>query len=134
MTLSKYEDACKILNIVVYDENELTEIVLKRQYHKCCLMYHPDKNNQIQISKFLEISEAYDFLRKYMGFIDDENYDEFSGDEQAVWNPYVSNVGKYILHNSKILLSNKYVTSYVDDMDDNCNFKRIYKILQKYRY
>ena len=132
MTLSKYKEACNILNIVVDDENELTETMLKRQFHKFCLLYHPDKNNKIPSSKFLEISDAYDFLRKYMGFIDDESYDDFS-DEESGLNPYVQNVGKYILYNSKIFLSNKYVMSYVDGMDDNSNLKRVFNYLHGYR-
>jgi DnaJ-class molecular chaperone len=47
MPISEYEKSCNILNIVVDDENDITEAMLRKSYHRCCLMYHPDKNNEV---------------------------------------------------------------------------------------
>ena len=51
------EKACKILEI---NTNDLTKTILKKQYHKLALKYHPDKNGCKE--NFQEINEAYSYL------------------------------------------------------------------------
>lgn len=135
MTITKYEYYCNVLNIVVSDENDLSESLLKRQYHKFCLLYHPDKKNiNYSSRKFFEVSEAYDFLRKYMGFIDDDNYDDILDDISQERPIFIEKVGEYILYGSNIFLSNEYVMSYVDSMDNECGIKKVFNLLKKYRH
>ena len=83
-----YHEYCSTLNIVVNNEDELTEFVLKKHYHKLCLVYHPDKlKDSSRSSKFQEINNAYNYLSKYMGYMDDDDYSdiEISCDEE-IWN------------------------------------------------
>ena len=42
------EKACEILDI---NTNHLTNNLLKKQYHKLALKYHPDKNIHKELSK-----------------------------------------------------------------------------------
>jgi DnaJ-class molecular chaperone len=46
-------DACKLLNIRIF---ELNEENLKKQYRKACLKHHPDKRGDPKL--FIKISEA----------------------------------------------------------------------------
>lgn len=98
--LSQYEYSCHVLNINVNNENEITESLLKHKYHKCCLQHHPDKNSQKTTIKFLEISCAYEYLGKYMGFIDDDDYDEDEDEDDEdnksiVMKKFIQKVSEY---------------------------------------
>jgi len=52
-------EACKLLNIRVFDLNEKN---LKHKYKKACLKHHPDKNGDPEL--FIQIGEAYQFLQE----------------------------------------------------------------------
>ena len=65
-----YNDACVLLEI----KDNLTIEILKRQYRRKALQYHPDKNKSEDASdKFNNIKNAYEYLIKYL---DDTNIDE----------------------------------------------------------
>lgn len=51
-------DACKLLNIRIFDLNEEN---LKKKYRKACLHHHPDKKGDPKI--FIQMTEAYEFLQ-----------------------------------------------------------------------
>ncbi len=128
MNLSEYEISCKILNIVVENEDELTEVILKKQYRKCCLLYHPDKQNTTSSCKFLEISNAYEYLGKYMGYIDDDDYidDDYEEYDKINSDSVISSIQKV----SAYVMSNEHIKSYVDCMNDDSNFKKIFNLLR----
>lgn len=129
MNLSEYEESCKTLNIVVENEDELTESILKKQYRKYCLLYHPDKQNTITSCKFLEISKAYEYLGKYMGYIDDDDYyyDDYEEYEEYDSGTVLGSIQKV----SAYVMSNEHINSYIDCMNDDSNLKKIFKILRK---
>ena len=55
-----HKKACEILGI---DINNITSEIVKRQYKKKALIYHPDKNRSADAAiKFQEIHDAYQFL------------------------------------------------------------------------
>ncbi len=41
---------------------DFTEHQLKKRYHELCVKYHPDKGNELDSTKFLEIQHAYEIL------------------------------------------------------------------------
>ena len=131
MNLSEYQESCKTLNIVVENEDELTETILKKQYRKYCLLYHPDKKNTTTSCKFLEISKAYEYLGKYMGYIDDDyyydDYEECEEYNEINGGTMLGSIQKV----SAYVMSNEHVNSYVDCMNDNSNFKKLFNILRK---
>jgi DnaJ-class molecular chaperone len=129
MNLSEYEESCKTLNIVVENEDELTESILKKQYRKYCLLYHPDKQNTITSCKFLEISKAYEYLGKYMGYIDDDDYyyDDYEEYEEYNSGTVLGSIQKV----SAYVMSNEHINSYIDCINDDSNLKKIFKILRK---
>ena len=53
-------DACKILNINVFD---LNENVLKKKYRIACLKYHPDKTKGSS-DDFIKVKEAFEYLKE----------------------------------------------------------------------
>lgn len=55
-----FKKATKILDL----ENNFDERLLKKKYVEKCLLYHPDKNPDCGDEKFIEIKEAYEFLKK----------------------------------------------------------------------
>jgi hypothetical protein len=69
-----YYNACTILDI---ENNEITLEILKKQYRRKALQYHPDKNkSENASSKFVEIRGAYEYLLKYLdqNINDEANY------------------------------------------------------------
>ena len=66
-----YYKACSILEI---ENNEVTVEILKKQYRRKALLYHPDKNKSPDAAnKFIEINTAYEYLLKYL---DQDVHDE----------------------------------------------------------
>jgi hypothetical protein len=58
-----YHDACVLLEI----DDVLNIAILKRQYRRKALQYHPDKNKSADASaQFNNIKNAYEFLLKYL--------------------------------------------------------------------
>jgi hypothetical protein len=84
-------EACNNLQIVDFND-EISEAMLKTQYRKMSLLYHPDKNrSDSSIKKFQEIHDSYEFLGKYLGYIDEDYYfDEYTSgcecEPKYLWN------------------------------------------------
>ena len=83
----KYISACKILDIdpkdVEQTEQNEAYVSIKNRYRRLALIYHPDKNKAPDaVDKFREVQEAYEYILKYQGFEDDEEYDELSDEPQ----------------------------------------------------
>ena len=58
-------DKCfKLFEIDMYDKT-INEDILRKKYHKLCLKYHPDKNNDNSGLQFLQVKESYEILLKY---------------------------------------------------------------------
>jgi DnaJ-class molecular chaperone len=131
MNLSEYEQSCKILNIDIENEDELTEAILKKQYRKYCLLYHPDKQNTFTSCKFLEINKAYEYLGKYMGYIDDDDYYRDDDEDEEYYEINSESVFRSIQKVSEYVMSNENIKLYVDCMNDDSNFKKIFNILRK---
>lgn len=133
-----FQNSCKILKIDFENEDDLSESVLKKHYHKLCLIYHPDKLKQLSPSSdFLEVNNAYNYLSKYMGYADDDDYSDIETDIETdinIWNEslLLKNVGNFLLLQTKYLLSNKFVSHYVDGIDNDSKFKKIVVLLRNH--
>jgi len=68
-----FNNACEILGLT--NCGEIDSILLKKQYRKNILLYHPDKNSDPGATDiFRKIQESYEFLLDYLGNpLDDEN-------------------------------------------------------------
>ena len=108
-----FRTACHLLDIDSTDKN--WRHVLKKQYKKKALKYHPDRNLAEKYSDdlFKEISAAYQYL---------ENYDELTS---AYENPrtYLGNL---------IILCEHQATLILQELDCE-SFVRIYNIITKYK-
>ncbi len=79
MTSYNYDSACQLLNIC--QNSNYTDVDIKRQYRLNALQYHPDKNpNEDTSIQFHKIQDAYEYLMKYEGYMDD---DKCEHDERA---------------------------------------------------
>jgi hypothetical protein len=68
----------------IYD-TEISENIIKRQYHKMARIYHPDKNsNKDAVEKFKVLNESYEFTMRYYGYLEDERYNLEEEDENDV--------------------------------------------------
>ena len=73
-----FSKACNTLDIPIDHRNPLNKEVVKKQYHRKALQYHPDKNKgDNSTSEFLLIKEAYHYLdnTKYNDFFENSNYE-----------------------------------------------------------
>ena len=114
--------------------NNIDEKMLRRCYHKAALKNHPDKNSSLEShKKFQEIRDAYDFVCKYHGFLDDEDGEEDYDEDQEeqidvnVFNNYtniVYNLLGPILEN-KIFedLKSKLWLSIINNILNKCEVK-----------
>ena len=67
-----YKKACSCLEID--QDSEITDTILKRQYRRLALKYHPDKNkNNDSSDKFHMVKESYEYLMKFESYTDDDN-------------------------------------------------------------
>lgn len=84
-----YKNALEILEIdlSVVNINELTTDYLKKQYRRLALKNHPDKNNNTIEStlRFQQINEAYDYLRRELKQISDNDND--GDDSENMYGP-----------------------------------------------
>lgn len=88
----KYEEAICILDL---EKNIIDETIIKRKYKFMALKYHPDKNKSDDaVTKFHTITEAYDYLMKYEGYIDCDN--EIFEEEKSNDNNYNSMLYQFI--------------------------------------
>jgi len=88
-----YKKACQCLEIE-FENNNIDEIKLKRQYRLKALLYHPDKNKSPDaISCFQEVQESYEYLMKYQGYMDSENETD-SFEDNYEYDQMFSNIDK----------------------------------------
>jgi len=88
-----YVKACECLEIE-FENNNIDESKLKRQYKLKALLYHPDKNKSSDaVSRFQEVQESYEYLMKYQGYMESENeMDSF--DDNFDYDQMFSNIDK----------------------------------------
>lgn len=68
-------DAVKVLLDIDLSEDVPVEIV-KKQYHKRALQFHPDKNKSVGAAdQFRLVQEAYEYAMKYQGYLEDSDMD-----------------------------------------------------------
>jgi len=74
--MNNFNLACSILDIQIEDNDDIKEEVLKKHYRTKALLYHPDKNSSPEAnSKFHEINESYEYLMKYQGYMEPDEYE-----------------------------------------------------------
>lgn len=131
-------EACDILEI---DQSEIPLIcanpkLLKRQYTKLALKYHPDKSNDDTTAIFQDICEAYQYLgaslNKEAVQVEPTYYSLFQCFVGTLDDPATS---KYLEDTFfKILSVCEKQAIQVIDVAEESKFKAIYKILTKYRH
>jgi hypothetical protein len=73
----RYVESCKLLHLYEDENQDILEKTLIKQYRKLSLLYHPDKNKSFNSNeKFQEIHDAYEYLSKYLGYMDDDLEEE----------------------------------------------------------
>jgi DnaJ-class molecular chaperone len=127
-----YKKAIKILEI----KGKFDYKILKSRYYMKALRYHPDKNNQPNAEeKFKEISEAYNYLNKYINSNNKETYYEtreniYTDDfENGNYN-YKNILYKFILSLNGDFTLNENDIEYFNNIFDNENIKYLLTILK----
>ena len=127
-----YKKAIKILEI----EGKFDYKILKSRYYMKALRYHPDKNNEPNTEeKFKEISEAYNYLNKYINSNNKELYHEsrenFSNDDFDNGNyDYKNILYKFIISLNGDFTINENDIEYFNNIFHNENIKSLLKVFK----
>lgn len=121
------EEACEQLNIppdflsndIGY---ELKQAYLNKQYRKCALMTHPDKNGSSE--SFHKVKEAYDILSSLDQDVPNVNY----------FSPFLEENSEliYIILDKMFLICEKQMIKWLENVELR-KYKMVRKILIKYR-
>ena len=102
----------KAINILKLSYN-FNEKELKHQYYLKALLYHPDKNQDLDAkTKFQEILEAYNFLNKYKNFLNESEQSEENE------NSYSNILDKFI---NGMLNKNIDINHFLYILNDKCS-------------
>lgn len=145
-----YKKAFEILEIDFIDTkyHEISLCILKKQYHKLALKYHPDKNGNTfeSTEKFKQINEAYVYLKKEIKLLEPDNLyndtDDESSDQHMYYN-VLQNFIKSVFEKkyseiifsiiSDILTASKQISTKLFEGLDKDSVLQIYNFLSKYR-
>ena len=147
-----HTDAFEILEIDlrVISPNDITLEYLKKQYRRLALKNHPDKNNNSVESntKFKQINEAYNYLKREIHHLNPEDEDSEIDDDTPIDSSLYFNIlrgflntvleGKYTEIISAIIrdimaAGKKISARLFDDLDKDTSFE-IYTFLSTHRY
>lgn len=147
-----HTDAFEILEIDlrVISPNDITLEYLKKQYRRLALKNHPDKNNNSVESntKFKQINEAYNYLKREIHHLNPEDEDSEIDDDTPIDSSLYFNIlrgflntvleGKYTEIISAIIrdimaAGKKISAKLFDDLDKDTSFE-IYTFLSTHRY
>ena len=147
-----HTDAFEILEIDlrVISPNDITLEYLKKQYRRLALKNHPDKNNNSVESntKFKQINEAYNYLKREINHLNPEDEDSEIDDDTPIDSSLYFNIlrgflntvleGKYTEIISAIIrdimaAGKKISARLFDDLDKDTSFE-IYTFLSTHRY
>jgi hypothetical protein len=145
-----YKEAFEILEIDISElsYNEITLEYLKKKFRKLALKNHPDKNGNTQESndKFTQINEAYNYLKREISHLPDNNSSSKESDKDEYSSLYSDILKKFIesviesnnndillkIINEVIMTGKKISIKLFDDLDKDSALN-IYSFLSTHR-
>lgn len=108
------ERALNILDLHTISLNiELTPQIIKQQYHKLALLYHPDKNpSSYSSEKFKEICDAYIYLKNNYLY-DDYKFNKDKLNEYEEWSDY-----DFLEHKEEYIQYKMFLNMFLNNLYD----------------
>ena len=103
-----FQNACDILKL----NKTFSLKELKHNYHIEALKYHPDKNSSPDASeKFIQIQEAYEYLKTYLQVVEPEN-DPQDSNHNSLIKEFIKNLFKHSVYEVDIAFIDHLIYSF----------------------
>lgn len=121
-----FNNAIEILELQSHNKKNITNDIIKKQYHKLALLYHPDKCKNQNNTRFIEIKKAYEYLTQSQIIASTE--DHYSGFIKSIFGSTdTQDIITDIINKSNII-----TMSLFEKLDKNTLFI-IYRFLFEYK-
>jgi hypothetical protein len=128
-----YNDALEILELQTLAPKDITNDIIKKQYHKLALLYHPDKCKNPNNKHFIEIKKAYEYLNHHPNQTDTLSKEaHYSGFIESMFGCTLTQDSREIITN--IICKSSIITFTLFEKLNRDTLFAVYRFLLEYNF